>query len=149
MLRQAHWTNKEPYHYCAEVMAEKFVQFLERKDGCGDVYAESRKNRKDSALGKAFAEACATGTRYVPEPERFAERLTTSLIKFRTKPDNTTGLQVADTYAKPSFDRVMFQRDKTHVRTPFSERMGTLLYNSKYDRSAGGSRWGYGMKYIL
>lgn len=149
MLRQAHWANKEPYHYCAEVMAEKFVQFLERKEARGDVFAESRKTRKNAALQKSFTEACESGTRYVPDPARFSQRLTTCQIKFREKPDNTTGLQIADTYAKPSFDRIMFQRDKDHPRTPFSERMGTLLFNSKYDRSAGGVRWGYGMKYII
>ena len=31
-----------PYHYCMEVIVEKFAQWLERQDGIGDVVAEAR-----------------------------------------------------------------------------------------------------------
>lgn len=147
MLRKAYWTNKEPYHYCAEVMVEKFVQYLERVDGVGDVFAESRKDKKNAALQRAFTSACENGTRYC-DRDRIAKRLTTFQIKFRVKRDNTTGIQIADTYAKPSFDRIMFHRDKNHPRQPFSERIGALLHDRKYDRSQWGMCWGYGMKYL-
>lgn len=149
MLHKAYWSNKEPYHYCAEVLAEKFVQYLERRNGVGDVFAESRQHRKNNALAAAFRGVCEAGTRYVSDPARFAERLNTFEIKFRDKKDNVAGLQIADIYAKPSFDRVMFERDRTHERKPLSAAIGELLYEKKYDRSAGtGARMGYGMKYL-
>lgn len=149
MLGMRHWRNKEPYHYCAEVLAEKFVQYLERRDGVGDVFAESRKEKKNRALSDAFRKICEVGTRFVPNPGRFSARLTTFDIAYRTKHHNVAGIQIADTYAKPSFDRIMFERDKSHARTAFSSRIGELLFLSKYDLSIGtGARWGYGMKYL-
>ncbi|MBB6427512.1 DUF3800 domain-containing protein [Sphingopyxis sp. JAI128] len=148
MLRKQHWQLKEPYLYCAEVLAEKYVQYLERVNGRGDVYAESRKDKKNKALAKHFAEACTNGTQFVKDPERFKARLTTFDIEFREKKHNNTGLQIADLYAKPSFDRVMLLRDKDTPRKPFSARFGDLLWDRKYDRSWDGTRNGYGMKYL-
>lgn len=147
MLRKEHWANKEPYHYCAEVLAEKFVQFLQRAGSTGDVWAESRKDRKNKALQRHFTQACTNGTRYVPEPERFAARLSTSDITFREKKHNCTGLQIADLYAKPSMDRILQPRIQGYAVSDFSKRFGQLLVDRKYDRSDGG--WlGYGMKFL-
>lgn len=83
MLRKAHWRNKEPYHYCSEVLVEKYVQYLERVGARGDVFAESRKNNKNKALQSAFSRVCQNGTRYVEDPARIAATLTTDTIKFR------------------------------------------------------------------
>lgn len=148
MLRKAHWRNKEPYHYCCEVLIEKYVQCLERMESRGDVFAESRKKKKNEALQTAFSEVCAAGTRYIKDPNRISARLTTQTIKFREKPDNTAGLQIADAYAKPSMDRIMYKRDRTYARSPFSVRLGKILFEEKYDRSATGYQWGYRMKYL-
>ncbi len=147
MLRRKHWTNKEPYHYCAEVLIEKYILCLEREKAKGDIFAESRKSRKNKSLQDAFTEVCARGTRYVSS-EKISERLTTSTIKFREKQDNTIGLQISDIYAKPSMDRIMYQRDRTWQRKPFSIRLGKLLYEEKYNRSLQGEPWGWGMKYL-
>jgi hypothetical protein len=147
MLRRSHWKNKEPYHYCSEVLIEKYMLCLERKGARGDVFAESRKSRKNKALQEAFTEVYSKGTRYL-RSDKISERLTTSTIKFREKHHNTPGLQIADAYAKPSMDRVMYQRDKTWQRKPFSVRLGKLLYEEKYNRSPHGEPWGWGMKYL-
>ena len=148
MMERAHWRNKEPYHYCAEVLAEKFVQFLERKEATGDVWAESRKLLKNKRLQDAFEGVCRTGSNYVRDPARYAARLSSFEITFREKKHNTTGIQIADTYAKPSMDRVMLQKNAQLVRTPFSKQFGALLYVHKYDASDTGYKWGYGMKYL-
>jgi hypothetical protein len=148
MLNKVHWRNKEPYHYCAEVMAEKFVQFLERHNSTGDIYAESRKGAKNHRLQAAFTAVCNQGSQYVRDPARYAAALSTFQIEFREKKHNNTGIQIADTYAKPSMDRIMWQRDKQHARTDFSRRFGAILFDHKYDRSANGYQWGYGMKYL-
>lgn len=148
MAKMGHWANREPYHYGAEVLAEKYVQFLERKQGHGDVYAESRKDKKNKALNHHFVAACENGTQFVREIERFQGRLTTFDIEFREKKHNNTGIQIADIYAKPSFDRIMFGRDAQHPRTHFSERFGNLLFDEKYDRRFDGRLHGYGMKYL-
>lgn len=113
-----------------------------------DVWAESRKDRKNKALSRHFRGACERGTKFVSDPQRFADRLTSFDIEFREKKHNNTGLQIADVYAKPSHDRVLLLRDKDHPRTPFSTRFGDLLWDEKYDRRWDGIRSGYGMKYL-
>lgn len=148
MLRKHHWTNKEPYHYCAEVLVEKFVQFLERADSTGDVWAESRKDRKNRALQHHFTSACQAGTRYVADPARIAARLSTFDIEFREKRHNCTGLQLADIYAKPSMDRILMPRIQGYKVSEFSRRFGQLLVDHKYDRSPSGWLSGYGMKHL-
>lgn len=148
MLGRSHWSLKEPYHYCAEVLAEKFVQFLDRKQSTGDVFAESRKEKKNTALSSHFRTACEKGTRFVSNPERFTKRISSFDIRFLEKKHNNTGLQIADIYAKPSFDRIMFARDKAHTRLPFAIRFGELLHELKYDRRWDGELRGYGMKYM-
>ena len=148
MLNRAHWRNKEPYHYCAEVLAEKFVQLLERKQSTGTIYAESRKGAKNRRLQDAFSQVCQTGSQFVRNFARYAARLETFSIEFREKKHNNTGIQIADTYAKPSMDRIMWHRDNQHMRTDFSKRFGAILWDAKYDRSPAGSRWGYGAKYL-
>lgn len=148
MLRMEHWALKEPYLYCAEVLVEKFVQFLERADSTGDVWAESRKNRKNKVLQRHFTKACHDGTLYVSDPARIAARLTTFDIQFREKKHNCTGLQIADVYAKPSMDRILSPRIQGYAVSPFSARFGQLLVDQKYDRSATGRLSGYGMKFL-
>ncbi len=146
MLGKSHWRNKEPYHYCAEVLAEKFVQFLERKSATGDIFAESRKSDKNKRLQKAFDDVCTNGSQFVSDPKRYKDRLDTFKIEFREKKHNNTGIQIADIYAKPSMDRIRWHKDRQHPRSPFSKSMGSLLFNLKYDRSPRGQQWGYGMK---
>ena len=148
MLKKEHWLLKEPYHYCAEVLVEKFVQFLERADSTGDVWAESRKNGKNKALQRHFMQACEKGTRYVADPARIAARLSSFEIEFREKKHNCTGLQIADIYAKPSMDRILFPRIQGYGVSDFSARFGQLLVDHKYDRSATGWLSGYGMKFL-
>lgn len=148
MLKKQHWIVKEPYHYCAEVLVEKFVQFLERSNSTGDVWAESRKNKKNKALQRHFTAACQRGTRYVDDPARIQARLTTFDIEFREKKHNCTGLQIADVYAKPSMDRILKLRIQGYQVSPFSDRFGQLLVDRKYDRSPTGWLSGYGMKFL-
>jgi hypothetical protein len=43
-----------PYHYCLEVLLERFVFFLNQKNSKGDVMAESRGGKEDRKLKKLF-----------------------------------------------------------------------------------------------
>lgn len=146
MRNKAHWSLKEPYHYLAGIMAEKFVQFLGRVGGVGDVWAESRKTVKNNALAAEFERACSLGTSYV-SADMFKAALTTFDIRFREKEDNVAGLQIADVYAKPSFDLIANLRNSSHPVSAFSRTMWPVL-KKKYDRSYYGQIMGYGVKFI-
>ncbi|MCZ4298657.1 DUF3800 domain-containing protein [Henriciella marina] len=145
MLRQKHWKNRHPYHWLMEVLVEKYALFLKDQDTIGDIMPESRGKKKDGLLQEAYSEVRNSGTYYVPANE-FQQRLRASKLKFRTKKDNVSGLQLCDMIAHPSH---MFCRhcDRHPVELgPFARRVSQILAAEKYHRSARGRVIGYGMK---
>jgi hypothetical protein len=44
----------DPYHYCLAILLERFVLFLKRSNGRGDVMAESRGGKEDVRLKDSF-----------------------------------------------------------------------------------------------
>lgn len=147
MLTQTHWTERHPYHYLMEILVEKFVQFLERKQAIGDIMPESRQG-KDAKLQKAYLTVRDRGTQFVSS-DRIASRLRGSNLKFRKKSENSAGLQLCDLIAHPSH---MFVREKMGhdvQRGPFCQGVCDILWNSKYDRSIYNGRIkGYGYKHL-
>lgn len=148
MMRKIAWTNKEPYHYLMEVLVEKYVQFLERKNAIGDIMPEGRLGKKDERLQAAYIAVRAAGTYYVPR-ERMRARVPSSHLKFRYKRDNVAGLQLADLLAHPS--HMVIRERMGHAVTigAFCGTVKELLMDRKYDRSPyNGKITGYGMKWL-
>ena len=73
-----------PYHYCLQVMLERYILFLESNNATGDVMAESRGGREDRQLKESFQRLMNTGTDYVIK-DRFSGSLTSSQLKVRPK----------------------------------------------------------------
>ncbi len=84
MLRQQHWREKHPYHYCMQILVEKYALWLQRCGSKGDVMAEERKGKKDQALIQAFVDVCRDGTRYATNT-LIQSRLTAKTLKMRAK----------------------------------------------------------------
>lgn len=148
MLAKWRWTNKQPYHYLMEVMVEKYVQFLERKNAIGDIMPEGRLGKKDERLQSAFIKVKAQGTYYVSR-DRMKARIPSSNLKFRYKRDNVAGLQLADLLAHPS--HMIIRQFMGHEVTlgSFCKQVEALLKSQKYDRSPStGAVVGYGMKWL-
>jgi len=142
------WRNKHPYHFLMEILIEKYVQLLERKQSSGDVMPEGRKGKKDTALKKAFLDVCDSGTYYVSK-DRFSARLTTiKNLKFRYKRDNIAGQQLCDLLAHPSHMYIRERQAHDVNIGAFGRRIVALLEQSKYDRSGTGQISGYGYKYF-
>ncbi len=148
MLRQTHWKSKNPYHYGTEVLIEKYVQWLQRRGSLiGDICAEQRRGKKDELLDEAVSEIYKEGTRYTTAA-MIQNRLCAQKVKFRSKRDNITALQISDILSKPSFDHVISRRKPDYTVSPFSGRYIQLLVDQKYDRSVSGKIEGYGTKYL-
>lgn len=147
MLGKASWQNKEPYHYLMEVLVEKYVQFLERKNDIGDIMPEGRLGKKDEKLQEAFIRTKSRGTYYVPQA-RMQARIPSSNLKFRYKRDNVAGLQLADLLAHPSHMIIRDRMGHAVQLGEFCQRVATLLRQEKYDRSGSGTIVGYGMKWL-
>lgn len=142
------WRDNHPYHFLMQIIVEKYVQFLKRRNARGDIMPEGRMGKKDVALSSAFTEVCERGTYYVPR-QTIAERLTTTqTLKFRYKQDNIAGLQLCDLLAHPS--HIYIRKHQNHAVTPgaYALKVIQILLEDKYDRSSTGVLNGYGIKYF-
>jgi len=134
----------DPYHYCLEVMMERYLLYLEGLDAIGDVMAESRGGREGMRLKKVFTDLHETGTDYV-KPERFQKHFTSRQLKVKPKGANVAGLQLADLLAHPSRRDVLVDNGHTEGKTPpFAEKVTEIL-RGKYYRK--GSRF-FGKKFL-
>lgn len=126
----------DPYHYCLEVLLERFVYFLNRRGQRGDALAESRGGREDTRLKAAYERLWSQGTDFVP-PDQFQRALTSKQLKMKTKSNNIAGLQLADLLAHPSRNEIL--QEQGLLRTgfsPFAARVVKILQR-KYDQRGG------------
>ena len=136
----------DPYHYCMEVLLERYVLFLEEIGPLGDVAAESRGGKEDRRLKDSFARHVARGTDYV-EAGGIQSRLTSTRLKVKPKAINVSGLQLADLLAHPSRNEILYQQKLRTAPLPeFGMRVAEML-ESEYRRT-GTKVWGCGKKLL-
>lgn len=124
----------DPYHYCLEVLFERFVFFLNRRTAEGDVMAESRGGKEDTRLKASFARLWESGTHYV-DKDQIQKAITSKQLKVKQKSNNVCGLQVADLIAHPSRNEILTEQGMlTGKLGPFAEKVIQILQR-KYDRS--------------
>jgi hypothetical protein len=87
------WRALDPYHFSLHVLLERFCY-----DGGGVVIAESRNERLDRALDRAFQRLTATGTEYV-DPGLLNARI--ERMQCHGKAENIAGMQLADLIVTP------------------------------------------------
>jgi len=122
----------DPYHYCMEVLLERYIFFLDRASSCGDVMAESRGGKEDMRLKRTFSRLYQKGTNYIP-PERFSQRLTSCQLKVKNKANNIAGLQLADLIAHPSRNEIL--KENGHCNKPlaiFGKKIKKILKDKYY-----------------
>ena len=138
----------QPYHYCLEVLIERYVLFLENREVKGDVLAESRVGPLDIKLKQSFSRIFKDGTDYI-SAQRIQQRLTSKELKVEPKFKNISGLQLADLIAHPSKQDILFEQRRINSEGRiFAKRMIQLLNKSKYYRSPEGLIDGYGKKLL-
>lgn len=128
----------DPYHYCLAVLLERFVFFLNRNrmDCKGDVMAESRGGKEDKRLKESFARLWKNGTDYV-NPQQFQDALTSKNLKVKHKPNNISGLQLADLLAHPSRNEILLEQGLWDKKlAPFAKLVVEIL-QKKYDQKPG------------
>lgn len=138
-----------PYHYCLQVLLERFVLFLHYQGHRGDVMVESRGGKEDGKLKASYARLYQHGTDNIP-PSRWQERLTSRELKVKPKAANIAGLQLADLIAHPSRREVLVEhRLIIDDRNTFGDQICAILRQSKYlrDRRTGRIE-GYGQKLL-
>lgn len=136
-----------PYHYCQEVLVERYVSSMEAVGKTGDVLAESRGTRPDRELKAAYQSIYTHGTSWI-EKEVFQRRLSSKELKVKRKVDNVAGLQLADLIAYPSFKATLAHRKKEPLPEGFSRCVATVLEAGKYRCSPSGKIEGWGRKWL-
>jgi len=136
-----------PYHYCMEVLLERYARWLREKRSIGDVMAESRGRKEDKALKQAFSFHYERGCGYVSAQD-MKRALTSGELKVKPKPANIAGLQLADLVAHPSWRGMRAAREATVFEDSLSAKIARLLQRSKYRRSPGGTVDGFGTKWL-
>lgn len=127
----------DPYHYCMEVLLERYVLFLERNSLIGDVLAESRGGKEDKRLKNSFERICNEGTNFI-NSQRIASVLTSKQLKVKLKLNNLSGLQLADLLAHPSRREILLEHEKIKDEREniFANKIIKIL-QEKYDRKEG------------
>ena len=125
----------DPYHYCLEVLIERYIFFLDSVNTCGDVMAESRGGKEDRRLKDAFNKLYNNGNNFISH-ERFASRLTSCQLKVKSKANNISGLQLADLIAHPSRNEILMENGHRNDPLPgFGERVSKILKYKYYQRN--------------
>ena len=147
MQQQIHWEVKHPYDYIMSILIEKYVLYLGRMNSIGDVMPEARGKHQDKALQQVFEKCKNDGTRY-STAKQIQIRIPSKNLKFRTKKDNISGLQLCDLIAHPSNYTSRQNLGHKVKLGNFAERVSGILVNQKYDRSWDGNVKGYGFKHL-
>jgi hypothetical protein len=137
----------DPYHYCLEVLVERFVLWLDRQGARGDVMAESRGGKEDRRLKDSFNRVYREGSDFVPAP-KFAERLTSCQLKVRNKQIGIAGLQLADLLAYPAYKSALLRHQGKPLPEDFTGKVATILEKDKFVRSPSGVIEGWGRKWL-
>ncbi len=126
----------DPYHYCLEVLLERFVFFLNRRQSHGDAFAESRGGKEDRRLKAAYIRLWEHGTNFVG-PDQFQRALTSKQLKVKLKTNNISGLQLADLLAHPSRNEILKEQGLLQKDlAPFAQQVIAIL-GRKYDGWGG------------
>lgn len=139
----------EPYHYCLEVLLERYVLFLHYGDHRGDVMIEARFPTVDRKLAASYHRIFQKGTDHIPE-NIFQATLTSSRLKIKEKRQNIAGLQLADLLAHPAQYDVLKEFGLVEVhKSDYGRKIAKILNDSKYNRDPRtGKVIGYGKKLL-
>ncbi len=135
----------DPYHYCQEILIERFKLFLNIYNVKGDVMFESRGGKEDMRLKKSFRKITDNGTHHLSS-EDLLEHLTSKELKIKPKTANISGLQIADLIAHPArrwFYKKIFKMDDG--KNTFGDEIIKILEKDKFFRYEG-KIYGYGAK---
>jgi len=137
----------DPYHYCMEIVLERYVLWLEKHSATGDVMSESRGGKEDRRLKASFEHIVEKGNQWISK-SKIDERLTSKQLKVVPKKNNVAGLQIADLVAHPCFAAAKARHGHDSLPQNFGGTIASIIESSKYIRSPGGKVEGWGRKWL-
>jgi len=142
------WAN-DPYHYCLEVLMERFILWLRGVGGtaCGDIMAESRGGKEDLRLKNTYGRLYRNGTANIHH-NNLATSLTSGKLKIKPKSANVAGLQFADLLAHPLYKYMIAEHERTVHMDNFGTKICDILKEKKIRKSPSGDMKGWGLKWL-
>lgn len=137
----------DPYHYCLEVLTERFVLWLEANQAVGDIMIESRGGKEDLRLKKSYHRIWENRSDFI-SADRFQKVLTSSQLKVKAKSNNIAGLQIADLLAHPAFKFAWSKYEGKKLSLNFGSQIALILEQEKFYRNPSGKIEGWGMKWL-
>lgn len=138
----------DPYHYCLEILVERFVKWLTRHKFMGDVMIEARGKFADKRLKAAYARLYANGNNAV-SADQVQACLTSKELKFCRKEDDVAAVQLADSLAHPVLRYLKTQHLNEAPAVGFGARLVDELLKSKLARHPKTSLiQGWGLKWL-
>jgi hypothetical protein len=136
-----------PYHYCLEILVERFVRWLVRHRFVGDVVIESRDKWADKRLKAAYSHLWHNGNGNVRPPETQKVLLSREL-KFACKADNVAAHQLADSLAHPVLRHMKTEHLGLAPATGYGQQLVEALIEKRFARrpkdgliAGWGSKW--------
>lgn len=142
--RYATW-KYDPYHYCQEILVERFRLFMAIIGEKGDIMFESRGGKEDMRLKDSFRRIMAGGTHNLSGDD-LKSHFTSKELKIKPKSANVSGLQIADLIAHPA--RRWFYKnvlDNDDGMETFGDSIIKILEDKKFFRYKN-KILGYGAK---
>jgi len=135
----------DPYHYCLQVLFERYCMTLHGLGARGDVMSEARGKREDERLASAYDELYKNPGHIRAD---VIARLTSKKLKIFKKAQNVVGLQLADLIAHPSAMYLRSVYNKEPQEAAFGGQIVKILVDKKYRRHWFHGIKGYGIKWL-
>lgn len=136
-----------PYHYCLNVLLERYAFYLGELGARGDVLAEARGKNEDTALKEEYKSFYERGTYYCKIP-LIQQHLTSKEIKVKPKEKMFSGLEFADLLSLAAKLDTLYCYGKITALDDNFCKVIVEHIQDKYRKSPGGVIKGFGKKLI-
>jgi len=134
----------DPYHYCMNILLERFHLRLKEIGSTGDIMFESRGGKEDMRLKASYQRIYEHGTEWI-QSDDLKSTITSKELKIKPKSANISGLQLADLIAYPLYRYALkYYSIRDDGRETFNEQMLEVL-KPKIFRNVN-KMDGYGLK---
>jgi hypothetical protein len=136
-----------PYSYCANVLLERYVYYLEESRGKGDVLAEARGKKEDHALKEEYNNFYENGT-YFCGSGYIQQFLSSREMKIKPKSKMFAGLEFADLLSLATKLDILYSYERLPSLTDNFCKTIIESIQCKYRSSQTGKINGFGRKLI-
>ena len=135
----------DSYHYALKLLLERYVLYLEKCSGTGDVIAEARGKKENALVKLEFEKIYRDGTEFL-SPTRMQNRLSHGEVGIEKKEARVRGLEISDILAAPLKYWVLNRTGLENVEPTGLNKKIAEVARKKLMKDSRGKTNGYGIK---